>query len=170
MKQKNARSLLTVAGVVLSMFGSASMLQAGTSCTGHSAEECSAYYPAGDPSIVNTLWGIANVSATPTWVTCPVDRDDPFLNTTSDTMGIWVVGWVSGSSPIFCQHRPQRYDGTDSFTYSSSLVGADVQQGWVSGPFSTPTVGAAYKSVLWCRLPPGAYLYYYHTREDSSSL
>jgi hypothetical protein len=146
----------------------------GSTITDIGAEACRAYYQVDAPNIVNTLWGIQNVGGSPAWVTCPVvtQQGHSFALDGVNDRAVQVVGYTEDPDHIVCMARVQNFTGSaveaktetlvnysgSPFDYSLRLVPADIDS-W--------TINAeAFKTVLWCQLPPGAFLYSYAAQEQ----
>ena len=143
----------------------------GFTYTNVSAEACRAYNAAQAASVVHTLWGIRNSSTGSVWVACPATAQQPEQNLDSNDLRYMVVGgYVSdpGTQVISCQVRVEDQSTSASYTQSGDLnhvaVGPGYEWGFVPSPGSWPDISTpifAPRTILWCLLPPGAYLYDY---------
>ena len=165
-------ALLLVAAVSGSAQASPTV-SGGPTRTSVGAEACRAYANFDAPLIQTTAWGIRNIGAGPVWVVCPVVGQQvmDFALDGTNARALLVVGY--SEDPLLCQHRVQFPSGAAIETKTETMVNnaptTPFEFAYMtvpSDPTSWTIASTATKSALWCRLPPGAFLYDYHMQED----
>jgi hypothetical protein len=160
---------LVLGSSTFTLLEAADTYPSGLTATTMSAENCRAYATADAGKIVDTSWGIRNGSGGSVWVTCPVTGQQHVTRLDNNDLRYFeVYGWLSNPSTqaITCQVKIESADSSVSFTQTADLQNFNgpphVSVGQIPASGSWPSIAAAAfypRTILWCNLPPGAYLY-----------